>query len=220
MKIAVVGAMGRLGSRTAKEAARRGHAITAIDPRADLSKSDSSITYYACGTEDHDNLVSLFTGCDAVFNAIAPNTLAPENYPVSIRQIIAACKTAGVPKLLSIMGSCSAILPDGRKMLETDYFEESNRSFYESIEHSDEIYKEEPDFNWACITPPAFMELDEPILHKYRISDDHMVILETADPKNEAYFDTSMMSQSDFAYAAVDELENDNFHQCRFCVGH
>lgn len=219
LTIAVIGACGRIGSRAIKEAEARGHTVVGIDPRAEEKKT-GLVSLYPCAIEDTERMTQLLTGCDAVFNAIAPNTLHPELYGESIRLIMDECKAAGVKKLLSIIGSSSALLPDGRKLLETDYFEEANRSFYENICKSEEIYEQEKELNWGCITPAAFMELDEPVLRRYRMGDDYLIIMQDADQESEAYFDTSKISLSDFAFACVDELENDKIHHRRCCVGY
>ncbi len=221
MKILIVGVGGRIGSLAAKEALARGHDVIGVDV-VNVKSAIDGIETHLCAIEDFDMMVELLEGVDAVLNAIAPNMEHPEQYAQVIQSIIDECKIAKVPKLLSIIGSSSALCPNGKKLIESDYFEEANRVFYENICKSEEVYEHEKNLNWGCITPAAFMELWEPVLHKYRIGDDHLVIMNDpdTDPSSEAYFDTSKISLTDFAYACVDELENDTIHQRRCCVGY
>jgi len=220
MKIIIIGACGRVGSIAALEACGRGHTVIGIDQTIDSNITHEKLTMYRSSIEEIDQMMELLTDCGAVLNAIAPSTLYPEKYSETIQTLIEICKAAKVPKLLSIIGSSSAILPDGRRLLETDYFEEANRNFYLNICESEKIYEQEVELNWGCITPAAFMELREPILRKYRMGDDRLVIMESAPDGCEAYFEISQISLSDFAYACVDELENDTIHQRRCCVGY
>jgi putative NADH-flavin reductase len=165
-------------------------------------------------------MIELMRGCDVVFNAIAPRMLQPETYCNSIKLIIEECKAAHVPKLLSVIGSSSALVGKGTPLLESDYFEEANRSFYQSICKSEEIYKHEHELNWGCITPAAFMETDSPVRREYRKGDDWLIIMDGTPDGSEAYFDNSQISLMDFAYACVDELEKDEIHRRRCCVGY
>ncbi|MBR0597776.1 NAD(P)-dependent oxidoreductase [Sinanaerobacter chloroacetimidivorans] len=220
MKFVIVGVSGRIGSRAAKEAVSRGHQVIGIDA---FAKGEiEGVEIHQCAIEEFDKMVGLMAGADAVLNAIAANMEHPERYGKSIQFIIDECKAARVPKLLSIIGSSSALCPNGTKLIESDYFEEANRIFYENICKSEEVYEHEKELNWGCITPAAFMELPEPILKKYRMGDDYLVIMDEPgiDKNSEAYFDISKISLTDFAYACVDELENDRIHQRRCCVGY
>ncbi len=220
MRVVIVGAGGRIGSRTAKELIIRGHTVVGIDPISGVSLD--GVEMHQCAIEEFDRMVEIFIGADAVFNAIAASMDHPEKYGPSIQLIIDECKTAKIPKLLSIIGSSSALCPNGTKLIESDYFEEANRIFYENICKSEEVYEHEKVLNWGCITPAAFMELPEPVLSTYRIGDDYLMIMDEPgiDKTSEAYFDISKISLTDFAFACTDELENDMIHQRRCCVGY
>lgn len=220
MKFFIIGVRGRVGYRAAIEAIRRGHEVVGIGTRVDELYSIPGFQQQRCDVANQEKLVRFMRGCDAVFNAIAPRTFQPSAYGDSIRQIISACKAASIPKLLSVIGSSSALVGKNTRLLETDYFEEANREFYESICESEEIYTDEKDLDWGCITPAAFMELDTPVRREYRRGDDRLVIMDGTPEGSEAYFDFSQISLMDFAYACVDELERNQIHHRRCCVGY
>lgn len=220
MKIFIIGVRGRIGYRTAIESIRRGHCVIGVGTSVDELYSIPGFEQHRRDVSERERMIELMRGCDVVFNAIAPRTFQPETYCDNIKHIIAGCKAAGVPKLLSIIGSSSALVGPGTRLLESDYFEESNRDFYENICQSEEIYASEHELDWGCITPAAFMECDTPVRREYRKGDDWLVIMDGTPEGSPAYFDTSQISLMDFAYACVDELEKNEIHRRRCCVGY
>jgi len=218
MRFAVVG-LGRIGARTAKELVKRGHHVVGIDKFADGSTSiPDKYDVHRCEISHKDEMIRLMKGSDAVFNAISPNLEHPETYGVFITSIMSQTKKAGVPRLLSVIGSSSALVNTGERLVYSDYFDETNRIFYLNICESEELYSKEKELDWGCITPPAFMENPEPVRRQYRKRyDGHIVALNDSSP---CYWEVSWISLSDFAFACADELEMPTVHRQRVCIGY
>lgn len=218
MKVSIIG-LGRVGSIAASELKTRGHYVVGIDKIADESEAVAgSYEVYVCEVSKHDEMVKYIKGSDAVFSTIPPDLEHPEIYKGSIQAIIQETKDAGVPRLLSIIGSSSAMVNTGQKLLYTDILDETNRLFFENICEAETVYHEEKNLDWACITPPAFMELYEPVLRKYRKRYDNYIV--TMDDTSMKYTEVSRISLTDFAYACCDEIENPTAHHQRICVGY
>jgi putative NADH-flavin reductase len=211
--------LGRIGAIVARELVERGHRVVGIGKSADESTSiPGRYDVHRCDIDDEARMIALMAGSDAVFNAISPNLASPGTYGSQIEAVIRETKAAGVPRLLSIIGSSSVLVNTGVKLAETDYFDETNRVFYLNICASEEIYFQERELDWACITPPAFMEDFEPVLRTYRKRyDGHLLAIDDESPR---YFEVSWISLTDFAYACADELETPTAHHQRVSIGY
>ncbi len=114
MKVAVLGASGRAGSEITKELAARGHTVTAIARKPETIPAASGVTAVAGDASDAAALPGLIKGADAVISAL--------HFDVPAEAILAALKTAGVPRLLVTGGAASLEVAPGVMLIDTPAF--------------------------------------------------------------------------------------------------
>src|ERR1700685_1801194 len=97
MKVVIVGATGNIGTRLTKEAASRGHSVTAISRHPEKAHQDVKVIAKKGDATDLKALPPLLAGHDVVISAVRFSESPPDN-------IIAAAKSAGVKRLLVVGG--------------------------------------------------------------------------------------------------------------------
>ena len=206
MLIAVVGARRNLGRLLVAQALERGFNVRAISPHMESGPGDPRVTGVAASDHDHDALVSAFGGVDAVV-IVFPAALAnPQDYPSQIERILDAVKDAGAPRVIALIGSAGALTAHRERLVDTDYFQETTRHFYQSIEAAWDVYRRRTDLDWVAFVPAARMQLHLADRGTYRTrTDEHLV---TTDDTSRRYFDVSQISYGDCARAMLDEIEH------------
>jgi putative NADH-flavin reductase len=108
MKLVIIGANGKIGSRITEEALSRGHSITGIVRNPDSGVKNENVTWVKANALDSEALASVIKGHDAVISAFGIDWSKPETYPLftdMANSIIAAAKKAGVKRLLVVGGA-------------------------------------------------------------------------------------------------------------------
>src|SRR5438552_5788834 len=103
MKIAVIGAGGRVGRRTVEEALSRGHQVTAVvrDPKSfDLTHDRATVK--AADVTDADSVAEAVAGHDAVISTVGPPYGGGdmELLVKAARSLLAGLPQAGVRRLV------------------------------------------------------------------------------------------------------------------------
>jgi putative NADH-flavin reductase len=201
MKIAIIGASGRAGSRILNEAVDRGHTVTGIARSPEKIPSRAGVTAKAGDVADPAKLAPLLSGHDAVISSVrfAQSTFA---------NVVDAAKRAGVKRLLVVGGASSLEVAPGVKLFDTPGFPEAARAEGAAgIAALDELRKER-ELDWVFISPGAMLAPGERT-GKYRLGRDQLLKDESG---------KSGISMEDFAIAMVDELENHKHSRMRFHV--
>ena len=71
MKIAILGASGRVGSRIAKEALMRGHQVVGIDVNI-KEELKNQVEFHKIDMEDTEGVAGAIQGCDVYIFAVIP----------------------------------------------------------------------------------------------------------------------------------------------------
>jgi putative NADH-flavin reductase len=201
MKIAVIGASGRAGSRIVQEAVARGHQVTGIARNPEKIEGGAAAKQ---GDLDHPAaLAPLLKGHDAVISAVRFINAKAAN-------LLDAMKRAGVKRLLVVGGASSLEVAPGVRLFDAPGFPEAARAEGSAgIEFLNGL-KNERELDWVFISPGALLAPGER-LGKYRVGKDQL--LKDASGK-------SSISMEDFAIALVDELEKPRHHRERFHVAY
>ena len=217
MKIALIGATGRIGSRILKEAAARGHQVTAIARRAASLGSHSGVTPTTADIFDTPTLTALLSGHDAVLVSYSPgyehsfDADILDQFRRAGKAIIAAIKASGVKRVQWVGGASSLKLPNGEVLLDSDQWPpQFNKEAVKGVTEYRYMLKAEPDLDWAMLSPSIFIEPGERT-GKFRLGKDSLL------------FDASgrsHISMEDYAVAMIDELEHPQHHCERFTVGY
>ena len=208
MKVAIIGITGRIGKRVARELVSRGHEVFGGNRRTKRVAEvigDLDIPTEQVDTSDYDSLIRFVQGKDAVFLATAPMREAPEAYPEHSRNVIRACKEAGVPRLVAMSNYKALRAPSGQDMLEAD---KPHPAFYkiEAVYDEEErVFREEHTLDWLLIAPAAETFPYGEKTGQFRVREDVLVV---TDPDNNNFKETSKISMEDVAYFAADEIEH------------
>ena len=95
MKIAIVGASGKIGSRISAEAISRGHSVTGIARNPEAGIKNENIKWIKADALNSDSLASAIQGHDALISAFGIDWSRPETYPLFVdvsKSEIAAAK--------------------------------------------------------------------------------------------------------------------------------
>ncbi len=206
MRIAILGATGRVGSRIVDEALRRGHTVTAIArqtatlaDRPGLARLDADITDLA----DTAKLAPALAGHDALVSAVRFAQAGPE-------PLLGLARQAGIQRVLVVGGAGSLQVAPGVQLVDTPTFPElykaealAGRDFLNALRAEEEL-------DWTFLSPSALLEPGERT-GSYRVGKD--ALLTDANGN-------SWISMEDFAVALVDELERHAHSRERFTVGY
>ena len=202
MKVALIGATGRVGSRLAAELVSRGHVVTGIAQHG-AADGPAGIQVIEADATNPDALAPLLSGHDAVISATRFVTSDAD-------ALIAAVKSAHVKRLLVVGGAGSLEIAPGKMLLDTEGFPEAFKAEAQAGARFLERLRSETDLDWTFLSPSADFAPGERT-GRFRLGGDRL--LSDAEGK-------SHISMEDFAIAMVDELERPAHSRQRFTVGY
>jgi putative NADH-flavin reductase len=211
MRVALIGASGRLGRSILQEALTRGHRVTGLVSRperlADLQIEARRVdaldtSALADAMRDHDVVISAFSGHG--------QDDVREYYLRGIRSIVQAAKRSGVPRLLVVGGAGSLEVAPGVQLLDTPEFPASFRATAEGARQALYLLRNETDLDWTMLSPSAHLEPGSRT-GKFRLGADQLLV----DAEGH-----SRISIADYAAAMIDELEEPRHSRQRFTVGY
>jgi hypothetical protein len=203
MKVALVGASGRVGSRLAAELLRRGHSVTGITREPQKAEAPPGLTFKQGDARDAASLAPLLVDHDAVISAMRFVGSDPE-------ALIAAVKAARVDRLLVVGGAGSLQVAPGQLLFETPDFPPAAKPEAVAGKRFLDLLRQEKTLRWTFLSPSANFAPGERT-GSFRLGDDQLLV---------AADGSSHVSMEDFAIAMVDELEHPRHDWRRFTVGH
>ncbi|MCY1220207.1 NAD(P)H-binding protein [compost metagenome] len=203
MKIAIIGATGRVGTRLTDEALRRGHQVTAIARHASKLPARDGVTTRDLDATDSAALAAALAGNDVVISSARFAQL-------NAQQVTSAVRQAGVPRLLVVGGAGSLYVAPGVQLVDTPNFPDAykpealaGRDFFNALRGEQRI-------DWTFLSPSALFEPGERT-GKFRVGEE--TLLSDAAGK-------SWISMDDYAIAMLDEIEKPAHSRQRFTVGY
>jgi putative NADH-flavin reductase len=203
MKIAVIGASGRAGSRIVAELSRRGHTVTAIARDPEKIAKLPSVSAKKGDAHDQAALAALIAGHDAAISSIHFLASDPE-------KLIGAAKDSKVGRYLVVGGAGSLEVASGVRLVTTPNFPAQYKAEAEKGADFLDRLRQETTLNWTFLSPSALF-IDGERTGKFRLGTDQL--LTAADGK-------SWISFEDYAVAIVDEIERPAHFRQRFTVGY
>ena len=212
-RISVIGGTGYAGSAVVREAARRGHEVTALS-RTSPEAPAPGVTYVTGSVLDPDVLQRAVDGADVVFEALSPRGDMAGKVEAVIDNLIQLADAAGVR--LGVLGGVSSMLvaPDGPRLFDvSDPAPEVLPEIQLGLDKLEAMKSAPESLDWFYISPAVEFGAWVPSTEtgQYRLSED--VLLKGPDGKSE-------ISAGDLAIAVVDEIENPTHHRRRFHVAH
>lgn len=212
MKIAIIGATGYVGSALLKEAAARGHDITALVSRPDRVPVSDRVRAEQADVMAQDGLAGQLKGHDAVISAFSGH--AQEDvygyYMKGIQSIISATRQAGVPRLLVVGGAGALEVAPGVQLIDTPAFPAQWKATAEGARQAVALLRGEEELNWTVLAPSAHLEPGART-GRFRTGKDQLLVDEAG---------KSHISVEDYAVAMLDELERPAHPRSRFTVGY
>ncbi len=200
MKIALIGATGKVGMCLVNELTSRGHPVTGI--ARSVPEGDPGISVRQADANDPAALAEALRGHDAVM-------LAGRFVSVDAAKIIEALQLAGLRRLLVVGGAGSLFVSPGMQLVDTGLIPEpflpevtGGRTFLETLKKSA--------LDWTFLSPAVNFGPGERTGH-YRLGGDDLM----RDEKGE-----SRISYEDLAKALVDELEEPRHSRARFSIAY
>ncbi len=198
MKVAVIGASGRVGSRLIAELIARGHEVRGIARQP----AETGVAMVVADANDRAALAAAIRGCDALM-------VAGRFVSMHAATILGALADAGVPRLLVVGGAGSLFVAPGLQLIDApgmpvEFLPEvsAGKSFLETLQASDA--------DWTFLSPAAQFGPGERT-GVYRLGGDDLM----RDAKGE-----SRISFEDLAKALVDELEEPRHRRKRFSIAY
>ncbi len=203
MKVALIGAAGRVASRILNELLERGHEVTGIVPHPEKLMGRPHLTVQRGDINDEKGLAELLAGQDAVISAVPFLKVNPPT-------LIAAVKQAGVRRLLVVGGAGSLEVSPGVALVDTPGFPAPARPESLAGRAFLNVLRQEPDLEWTFLSPSDHFTPGERT-RKFRLGGDALLV----DVQGKSW-----ISFEDFAIALVDELETPGHSRQRFTVGY
>lgn len=212
MKIAIIGATGYVGSALLKEAATRGHQVTALVSSPDKVPSLSGVTAVQADVQAQVDLAGKLKGHEAVLSAFSGHAQADilGYYINGMTSIIAASKGAGVRRLLVVGGAGGLEVAPGVQLLDTPKFPDQWKATAEGARKALGLLREEAALDWTVLAPSAHLDPGQRT-GQFRLGKDALLVDASG---------ASHISLEDYAVAMIDELERPTHSRSRFTVGY
>lgn len=211
MKIGIIGATGKAGSKITQEALNRGHQVTVLVRNADKAKKMFADTVTVIEKNAFDLTKQDFAGLDVIVNTFSVPVgkhLAYRHIDLAA-QLIQLFRETDSPRLVFILGGGSLQTKDGvlvdqlQKMPNSEGWIDTPQSQL----HELNFLRTVTNVNWVGVSPSANF-VDGPKTAYVRGSDELLF-----DENNK-----SEVSSGTMAAAILDELEKPSIHQARFTV--
>lgn len=207
MKVVLIGATGRSGSRILRELQSRGHDVTAVARHIDGLPAGVQTVQDDLRTVDQ--IARVVQWADAVISAYMPPQDDTDQLAEVTQRLIAAVRKAGNPRLLVVGGAASLEVAPGVTLLASGHLPKEWLAIATSHAKALEILRES-DIDWTYFSPAALFEPGERT-GKFRLGTNDLLV----DDKGQ-----SRISMEDYAIAMVDELEKPTHARARFTIGY
>ncbi|MER2174275.1 MAG: NAD(P)-dependent oxidoreductase [Carnobacterium sp.] len=209
MKIGIIGATGKSGSKISAEALIRGHEVIPLVRNASkLTESkDSRYIEKDLYDLDFDDIKEL----DVVVDAFNAPQGKEELHQTSLAHIVSLIQGHDAPRLIVVGGAGSLYIDDTNttRLMDTATFPEEAKPTALNMAKAFELLSQTEDINWTYLSPSAFFNPEGKRTGNYQLGQD--TLLTNSEGESE-------VSYADFALALVDEIENQQFINQRITV--
>ncbi len=208
MKIAIIGASGKSGGQILREAASRGHDVTAIvHDKSKITEKGVNVLEKDLFSLTYDDIKDN----DVIIDALGfwkPETL--DQHQTSLKYL--ADMLSGKPNRLLVVGGAGSLFVDPqhtKRLMDTSDFPPSFKPLATAMGKAFDQLKKRSDVKWTYLSPAADFAADGARTGKYIAGGEELLV----NAKGE-----SKISYADYAIAMVDEAENAKHVNARFTV--
>lgn len=198
-KIALIGATGFVGAALLKEAASRGHSVTALVRHPEKVEKLNNVTALKADVNDTDALAKQLAGHDIVISAYNPgwgDANIQQSHINGSRSITEATKKAGLKRLIAVGGAGSLYI-NGAQLVDSPEFPAEWKEGALGARQALNDLRGENELDWTFVSPAIMLEPGERTGH-YRLGGDEPVFDADGNCK---------ISVADLAVAILDEAE-------------
>ncbi|MEO5324236.1 NAD(P)H-binding protein [Mesorhizobium sp. CC13] len=211
MKIALIGASGFVGGAVLKEAASRGHKVTAIVRKPEKVAKLDGVDAVKADITDADALNAAIAGSDVVVSAFNGGWGDPEIYDkhfAGSKAIAAAATAAG--KRIVVIGGAGSLEIGGKQLVDGPEFPAEYKDGARAARDALADLRGQAGLEWSFVSPAIHLAPGKRT-GQFRLGGDQPVF--DADGK-------SHISVEDLAVAIVDEAEAPQHTGRRFTAGY
>ncbi|MDR3412016.1 MAG: NAD(P)H-binding protein [Formivibrio sp.] len=201
MKIALIGATGKIGQEIAKEILQHQHSLTV------LTRSNKTLPTELAGAQqkvvdilDVAALTEAVRGHDVIASAYGPDMTKPiamDQVAETARALIAAARAAGVKRVVVIGGAGSLEVAPGVQLVDIPEFPAAYKPVALAHREAFNIYRSVTDLDWTFFAPAAMIAPGEK-KGNYRVGEGKLLTDAAGN---------SAISYCDYAEAFAAELE-------------
>ncbi len=203
MKVAHIGATGKVGGKILDELLRRGHTVTAISRHPERLPPSKNVSSKRGDITDPDSLAAVVSGHDAV---ISSATFVPG----SSARLVDAIRKSGVKRYVAVGGAGSLEVAPGKLLKDAGGIPPEWMPAINEGTEMLRLLRADRQLDWTFFSPAALIGPGERT-GKFRLGGDQLIT--GADGK-------SSISYDDYAIALVDELEKPQHIRKRFTIGY
>lgn len=213
MKITILGATGKAGSRLVAEALSRGHEVTAVVRNSTaINNLPIGIKILSGDASNTEDVTKFSIGQDVVISAIRPASGHESDVIPTTRSLMDGLAKTGV-RLLVVGGAATLKVPDtnGKTVIEdSNYLPVSARHIGKASADQLEACLAETRVDWAYLSPAAQFAPGERT-GKFRLGTDELLVDAAG---------ISKISMEDVAVVLIDEAEQPRHHRTRFTAAY
>ncbi len=213
MRITVLGATGKVGSRVVTEALSRGHQVTAVVRNSTRSNDLPAAAKVRAGDVGNvEDVAKVSAGQDVVISAIRPAPGNESDIIPTTRSLMDGLAETGV-RLLVVGGAATLTVPGtgGKTVIEdSNFLPVAARHIGKASADQLEVCLAESRVDWAYLSPPAQLAPGERT-GNYRLGTDELLL----DAEG-----NSTISMEDLAVVLLDEAERPKHHRTRFTAAY
>jgi putative NADH-flavin reductase len=212
MELVILGASGFIGSAITTEALARGHQVTAVVSRPQRVEAKAGLTVVGLDINDTAALTKLLSGKAIVISAFSGHAQQDVKgyYLKAFNSVFTAATAAKVSRLLVVGGAATLKLPDGSRLLDSPGFPAEYRATAEGAAEVLQQLRSQNMLNWSFLSPAAEIFPGDKS-GSFRLGLDNLLT------DNEG---KSRISNGDYAAAMLDEAEQPQHINQRFCVAY
>ncbi|MDR2872470.1 MAG: NAD(P)H-binding protein [Xanthomonadaceae bacterium] len=202
MKIALVGATGKIGRQIAQLAMARGHSVVAlIREGAHIPEELRDIPRAIITLDNPRSIVPAIQKFNVLASAYGPDATSADILPEVTQTLIAAARQAHIRRLIVVGGAGSLEVAPGMQLIDTPDFPEAYKPLARAHREALKILTIASDLDWTFFAPASEIGPGEKLGH-FRVQARHL--LTDANGR-------SVIHYPDYAAAFVDEIEHPQF---------
>ncbi len=213
MKVALIGASGKIGSHILKELINRKHQVTAIARNIErIDVKDSKVTPVSVDVNNTDELTNVLKDNKIVicaFNAGWDNPNLYDDNMKGYESIQKAVRAANIRRFFMV-GNAGSLYVGAKQQVDSDNFPKEMLQGAKAVRDYAERLRRETYLDWVYLAPQIEINTTLGRTGKVRLAGEEPIV------KN----DVAFISIEDLAMTVVDEVEDKKYSGKRFTVGY